>query len=558
MNGLHTPPTPPNSNTPNAVPAGETSQIPNAMPAGDTSQMPSAMPMGDTSQMPNVAPVGGYVPAPNAQGLNQPGVDPGELAAIQNLEERRKQTKRRRMIKIIIAVAVVVALISSCTVGNAIMSVSSKMNSKPTTAEVTKETITTTVQASGTLTPGSRVSVTPEVSGVIEEVRVAEGQHVEAGDVLLTLKNTELDKSIGDATSALERAQNGVNSAQASVDSAYSAYNDAINAYNSAVDAANQAAANAENVANQAYDEAYNAAVAAIPSSATEAERNKLLAEAREAAQAAYNVAFESATKADPGSFDHSSYLSAIDAANSAKDSAEESLKDAQRNYDYAVEEADKRTVKAPVSGTVLDLKAQAGAAVGGAKGGTSTVSNDSLMQIANLNSLSVDVEVNEVDISNVAVGERANVTFTAIPDLTINGTVTSVASVASNSGSSENTGGGTMGGGIVTYKVSTVLNDVDPRLKPGMTANVSIVTNEIPNAIVVPSTAVTEDENGTTVQVVTDEKTLAAETRQITIGERSGAQVVVTSGLSEGDIVLINTTPADGSSTSSSSSTSR
>lgn len=534
MNGLHTPPTPPNSSTPNA------------------------MPMGDTSQMPNVAPVGGYVPAPNAQGLNQPSVDPGELAAIQNLEERRKQTKRRRMIKIIIAVGVVVALISSCTVGNAIMSVSSKMNSKPTTAEVTKETITTTVQASGTLTPGSRVSVTPEVSGVIEEVRVAEGQHVEAGDVLLTLKNTELDKSIGDATSALERAQNGVNSAQASVDSAYSAYNDAINAYNSAVDAANQAAANAENVASQAYDEAYNAAVAAIPSSATEAERNKLLAEAREAAQAAYNVAFESATKADPGSFDHSSYLSAIDAANSAKDSAEESLKDAQRNYDYAVEEADKRTVKAPVSGTVLDLKAQAGAAVGGAKGGTSTVSNDSLMQIANLNSLSVDVEVNEVDISNVAVGERANVTFTAIPDLTINGTVTSVASVASGSGNSENTGGGTMGGGIVTYKVSTVLNDVDPRLKPGMTANVSIVTNEIPNAIVVPSTAVTEDENGTTVQVVTDEKTLAAETRQITVGERSGAQVVVTSGLSEGDIVLINTTPADGSSTSSSSSTSR
>ena len=482
-------------------------------------------------------------------------IDPEALEALQKLEERRKAQRRKRIIKILIIVGIVVLLlvgmVASCTVAGL---AALKQATAPQTAVVTRETLEASVQATGEIKPGTEVAVTPEVSGIIQDVMVTEGQHVEAGDVLFTLRNAELERSLSDAQAALDKARRGVSDAQNSVSSAWDSYNSAVDSYNDQVDRANAALDEADDKAKAAYDKTYDKAIAAIPKTATKEERKKLEADAEDAAQAAYDAVIAEANAQVPGAFDDSVYRASVDAAESTVDAANDAVADAQRAYDYAAEEAAKRTVRASVAGTVLDLQATPGAAVGGATGGTSTAKSGALAKIDDLSALAVNVEVNEVDVSSVVVGQSAELTFPAIPDLQLPGRVSSVASVSSSSsGESATTGGG--GGGVVTFKVSVVIDTPDERLKPGMTASVKILTKSIPNALVVPSAAVTEEGGVSTVHVVTDEKTMATEEREVTVADRTTREFAIADGLEEGETVLIDSGTNLGSSSSSSGS---
>ena len=92
-----------------------------------------------------------------------------------------------------------------------------------------------------------------------------------------------------------------------------------------------------------------------------------------------------------------------------------------------------------------------------------------------------------------------------------------------------------------MTFHVGLVIDQPDDRLRPGMTAQVKIYTVDIPDALMVPLGAVTEDGAGSaTVEVVLDEETMETETRTVALGERNSSQVVITSGLEEGESVLV------------------
>ena len=106
-----------------------------------------------------------------------------------------------------------------------------------------------------------------------------------------------------------------------------------------------------------------------------------------------------------------------------------------------------------------------------------------------------------------------------------------------------------------MTFKVSVVIDTPDERLKPGMTASVKILTKSIPNALVVPSAAVTEEGGVSTVHVVTDEKTMATEEREVTVADRTTREFAIADGLEEGETVLIDSGTNLGSSSSSSGS---
>ena len=413
--------------------------------------------------------------------------DPEVLLALQSLEERRAKAKRKRLVKIIVACCIAAVAVIAFVAYNAAQSTQAEEEAEDSqVAVVTRSDLSSAVQATGSLKPGSYVAITPEVPGVIEQVMVTEGQSVQAGDVLLTLRNSDLEKDIADAASALEKARHTAESAQAEVSQAYSSYDEAIAKFNDAVDA--------------------------------------------------YN---DGDSEVDPGTFDHSTYLSAIQSAEASATSAQDGISDAQRAYDYAIAQADKRTVYAPTAGTVLDLKAVAGAAVGGATGDSATsTATGSLMQIADLSSLSVDVEVNEIDIDNVKPDQRASVTFTAVPGLELEGTVTSLASVASNASTDGATGGGS--GGVVTFKATITISTPDERLKPGMSANVSIKTKDLTDVIAVPASAVVEYGGEAFVLVTPDGTVESAESREVTLGERAGTQVVVESGLEEGESIVL------------------
>ena len=124
------------------------------------------------------------------------------------------------------------------------------------------------------------------------------------------------------------------------------------------------------------------------------------------------------------------------------------------------------------------------GASIGGATGGSSS-NNEATVTIGDLSTLEVDIEVNEIDVSGVKVGQTAEVTFPAFPDIQEDAEVVSVAAAATNK-SSDTTGSG---GGIVSFTVKLSIKHPDDRLKAGMSANVKIPTDD-DAATATPSTA--------------------------------------------------------------------
>ena len=342
------------------------------------------------------------------------------------------------------------------------------------TTFVDRGDFTEAVEASGAAKPVTSVVVNPEVGGTIESVNVAEGDTVQEGDVLLTVKNDELDKAIRDAEMGVRDARLGVNQAWATYNEACSKYNNWIPTYDKD---GNETGSEREGDAN----------------SVEEAERG-------------------------------------IERANNG-------LSDAQEAYNIAVANAEKRTVRAPKSGSVVVMNAQVGAST------DSAANAGGLIQIADLSQMTVKVQVNEVDISRVSVGQMAKATFSALPGVELDAQVTRIATVA---GSGEDSYG--YGGGVVTYDVSLVIPQPAAELKPGMTANVQIMLQSVPDTLMVPSSCVAMDEaGGSYVMVVTDYETGAVERRSVTVRASDQTTSAIEGDVSEGDEVLLDPYSAPG-----------
>ncbi|WP_455137556.1 efflux RND transporter periplasmic adaptor subunit [Thermophilibacter sp.] len=218
----------------------------------------------------------------------------------------------------------------------------------------------------------------------------------------------------------------------------------------------------------------------------------------------------------------------------------------AQDAYDQAVARAAGRTVTAPASGSVVVLNAVTGAAVGAGAGtgtggsGSASGTAGPLVQIADLSQMRVSVQVNEVDISRVAVGQAARVSFSALPGVLLDGTVTRISTVAS----ADEYG---YSYGVVTYDVEVLVPEPVPELKPGMTASVEILLQDVPDALTVPTSALMTDDGASTfVYVVTDPETQAVERRAVTVGAQSASEAVVEGGVAEGDLVVADAYSVD------------
>ena len=192
--------------------------------------------------------------------------------------------------------------------------------------------------------------------------------------------------------------------------------------------------------------------------------------------------------------------VSAASAETNAVSAAQRSLASAQANLDQANAKAASRTVTAPSSGSIVELNAKVGATVTGGMimGESDTSGGKQCMQIADLSKMKVTVQVGEKDIAKIAVGQSANVTYPAFPDIVSQGTVTAIASVANSDSNS--------GGGSVTFNVDILIEAPDSRLKPGMTAEVSVVTEKLDDVVMVPTMALmTEDGEHYYVNLATD-----------------------------------------------------
>ena len=149
--------------------------------------------------------------------------------------------------------------------------------------------------------------------------------------------------------------------------------------------------------------------------------------------------------------------------------SAAETLRSAELNMDNLQEAMNNYTVTSPISGTIIEKNAKAGDAL--------TAGAD-LCTIYDLSYLVMVINVDELQVSDVSVGQSVQVTADAVPDKTYTGTVTRVSMKGSSNG------------GTTTYPV-TVRIDETEGLRPGMNANAEIVTAEAKNALAVPNAAI-------------------------------------------------------------------
>jgi len=149
--------------------------------------------------------------------------------------------------------------------------------------------------------------------------------------------------------------------------------------------------------------------------------------------------------------------------------------------------------------------------------------------RLDDLSSLYVDVDVSEVDINSVAIGQPVTLTFDAIleKDTPYNGVVVEVAQA------------GTAVQGVVSFKVTVELTDPDSLVKPGMTAAVNIVVKEIKDQILIPNRAVRLSDGVRVVYLLVDDQPVKTEIR---LGSSSDSMSVIAGGdIKEGDVVILN-----------------
>lgn len=400
------------------------SNVPTITPGpNDTERAPE----GATETLPLIT----TVHATQQNGSTSDTTEISDEEAYAKLKAKRAERRRKKLIRRGIAAGVVAATVLIAVVVTFVINARPAGTNGPVTDMVTEGTFTTTVEAKGQLKPISASVVSPSVDGTVASINVSAGQSVNEGDVLMTIKNDELDRNVAEAQRAVAAAQEDLANAQKAV-----------------------------------------AAAQAAPATDTDAA-------------GASGASGSTGTSADT----------------SAISSAQRNLASAQATLDQANAKAAERTVTAPSSGSIVELNAKVGATVTGGMimGEGDTTGGKQCMQIADLSKMKVTVQVGEKDIAKIAVGQSANVTYPAFPDIVSQGTVTTIASVAN----SDSTYGG---GGSVTYNVDILIDAPDARLKPGMTAEVSVVTEQLDDVVMVPTMALmTEDGEHYYVNVATD-----------------------------------------------------
>lgn len=180
------------------------------------------------------------------------------------------------------------------------------------------------------------------------------------------------------------------------------------------------------------------------------------------------------------------------------------------------LENLDETAVYSPISGIVTKINVTEGERVS---------SNSILAVISDLSNLQVVIPIDELDVNKVKLGQKGVVTAEAVPDTTFNAEVTDIALE------------GDIQNGVATYDVTLSLNEIEG-LKPGMTVNAEIITDQRKNTLLIPIEAVQQKGNEKFVLVKENEDS-QLEMIPIEIGLVSTDHVEVTSGLNEGDVVV-------------------
>jgi HlyD family secretion protein len=404
---------------------------------------------------------------------------------------------------IAIGVTVVIAVLIGTLTGNANASDSAAAD----TAQVVSLTLTETVDSSGSLAAEPFASLTWKTSGTVAVVNVQPGDFVKTGDILLTLDPTSTSASIVSAQADLITAQKNLE--------------DLLTSGTGVAQAAIDLKEAKEEYADAEYYLIYLQTDKRVP-------QTKYLATLVRQGNG-WKYEYETETFRGPAPEDW-----IVEAENDLA-LKKATYEDAQREYDrllagdesqdviaaQAKVDAAQATVNsmsiiAPFDGQVLSVEQIAGEVVG---------SGELSVNIANLENLYVNAQVDESDIAEVQVGDQVSAESDALPGVAFSGEVISINPV------------GEVVSGLVKYDVRVKIDkpEGDIFLPLGSTMNLVIQIGGETATLAVPITAIQNDTQGEFVWVVRGEETVRVD---VTGGAIIGELVAVTGDLDEGDVV--------------------
>ena len=415
------------------------------------------------------------------------------------------------------------------------------------TAEIGSGPLTATVGATGTVRANQQAVLTFKTTGIVDHVLVAAGDRVSPGERLAELRPASLPAQIILAQADLISAQRALDDVLNSGEAAAQAHMAVANAREALETAQRDFTIHQEG--NRATSDTLKAAKAKLAVARERMEQTKdvydstpgSLSDGGARSQAylayinarnAYNTALASYNwyTGHPTEIQQAQFEADVELAQARLDDAEREyarLQDGPNSDDVAAARArvaaaeatlEQAWISAPFAGTVTRVDVRPGdqATPGGVA-----------FELADLEHLLVDVDVSEVDINRIQVGQPASLSFDAILDRTYTGQVIEVGLV------------GTSVQGVVNFRVTVKLDDADALVRPGLTAAVNLVVEQIEDALLVPNRAVRVRDGERVVYVLRDNLPQAVPIR-LGVSSETDSQVLE-GDLQEGDLIVLN-----------------
>lgn len=366
------------------------------------------------------------------------------------------------------------------------------------TAQATKDTLVTSVSASGQVLTANIVSISTTATGIVSNVYVKDGDTVAAGQKIM---DVTLDRG-----GQVKNAQ------------AYSSYLSA----QTSLDAANANAYSLRSAKDTAWKKFYELAITSeyqnSDSSPRDDRRNS-------------SAVFQSA---------QGDWLAA-----EAKFKNQQAVivqNQAAVNSAWLSYQQSSANITAPISGTVTNIIFVPGMDLTDQSTSVNTNVSQRVAVIKNDQTPIVSVNLSEVDVPKVKIGESVTLTADSVSGKTFTGkviTVDKIGSVSSN---------------VTNYPTVIKLDTGDDQLLPNMAVSAKIITNIEDNVLLVPSTAIQNSNGQTTVGIL---KNGQPQSIPVEIGNANDTQTVITSGVNEGQSVITGQTNPVGTSSGSGATTS-
>ena len=453
--------------------------------------------------------------------------------------------KKKKNLRIWIIVGVVVIIVAAIVIINGIRS-SQAAQAEYQTEAASIGDISIMVSATGSVRANQTANLIWQTSGKVSDIYVEKGQLVEEDAVLAELASTSLSQSIILAQVDLINAKEALDDVINNSESRANAHLTLIQAEQALEDAQDDAEsklyqrASQETIdiaranlitANEALDAAedqFNTVKGAGDDSVIYAAGLSQYAQARQEQQRAeYNLRYvqdlpdalaveEVNAKLELAK---AQYLTAKEEWEKVKDGPnEDDVLAAQARVDSAQAALDMAQLTAPFDGTITDIEDKVGDLVTAGNRG---------FQLDDLSHLMVDVDVSEVDVNQISLGQAAEVSFDAIQGKTYSGTVTDISMYGTNTS------------GSVDFTVTVEISDPTVEVRPGMTAAVDIEVEQLQGVLLVPSRAVRTLNDERVVYVMKGSIPMPV---QIELGASANSYSQIVSGdINEGDLIIIN-----------------